>query len=166
MKRLLIIVLSLLTGGLATLVSMDGNMALEIPAGDLTEGKEVPIKLDGEKPHLFRGAITNLVFVKATGEEMVAPGGRLPLMTVRNIPQSTHITDRTGRVFPVKAEKDYALVLNCDTLDVVSSFDGFGVSIAEITLCDDPREAAQRFRRRESLTGGGYTNGLYKRGII
>ena len=92
--------------------------------------------------------------------------GRLPLMTVRNIPQNNQIYDRTGRVFPVKTEKDYALVLNCDTLDVVSSFDGFGVSIAEITLCDDPREAAQRFRRRESLTGGGYTNGLYKRGII
>ena len=92
--------------------------------------------------------------------------GRLPLMTVRNVPQTSKLTDRTGRTFPVKIWGHYAEILNCDTLDVISSFNQFGVSIAEIALCDDPREAAGRFRRRESLTGKGYTNGLYRRGII
>ena len=92
--------------------------------------------------------------------------GRLPLMTVRNIPLGSKVTDRTGRTFPIKRWGYYAEIQNCDTLDVISSFDGFGANFAEIALCDDPRDAVKRFRERKSLTGRGYTNGLYKRGII
>lgn len=92
--------------------------------------------------------------------------GRLPLMTVRNVPSADSLTDRTGRVFPIERHKDYAVIRNCDILDVMSMTDRFNADFAEILPCDDPEGVISRFRSRISQSGRGFTNGLYKRGII
>ncbi len=117
--------------------------------------------------------------VKASLPIGITAYGRLPLMTVRNCPikaergcgACTHsLTDRTGRIFPVKCSEGYAEIFNCDVLETSDRLDSFrGISFAVLDIRGlDIREAEavlSRYRRRGKPEDG-FTRGLYNRGVI
>ncbi len=94
--------------------------------------------------------------------------GRLPLMTVRVSPKGKELCDRTGRRFPVIRADNASIIQNCDILDVMKSADLFGTeyACAIISPGEDAKDIERRFAARESLSGKGYTNGLYNRGVL
>lgn len=105
--------------------------------------------------------------------------GRLPLMTVRNCPvkaevgcgKCTHsLTDRTGRVFPVKCAEGYAQILNCDVLETSDRLDSFkGIAFAVIDAGGlDPSQTEKLLDRYKSRRPpeGKFTRGLYGRGVL
>ncbi len=99
--------------------------------------------------------------------------GQLPLMLTRNCPIRNevgckrctgHLTDRTGRSFPVACSKEYAEVLNPDTL-FISESEMNGIDFAAFIFAgESPRQV------RAALGGarpeGAVTRGLYYRGIL
>ena len=89
-------------------------------------------------------------------------------MTVRVPPKGKELCDRTGRRFPVIRADNASVIQNCDTLDVMKSADLFGAeyACAIISPGEDALDIQRRFAARESLSGKGYTNGLYNRGVI
>ena len=103
--------------------------------------------------------------------------GQLPLMLVRNCPVSNEsgcakctksITDRTGRIFPVRCSGDYAEIFNSDTLYLnQKEFSGFDFAV--IMLGDE--NSSQIKELAENFGSSGFkqnnlTKGLYYRGII
>ncbi|MGN1090406.1 MAG: DUF3656 domain-containing protein [Huintestinicola sp.] len=105
--------------------------------------------------------------------------GRLPLMTVKNCPikasegcgKCTHsITDRTGRVFPVRCCKDHAVILNCDILETagqLDSFKGIGFCLLDMSgVTEKTAEDVLSRYERNIKPSGSFTRGLYTRGII
>ncbi|MDE6502341.1 MAG: U32 family peptidase [Ruminococcus sp.] len=100
--------------------------------------------------------------------------GKIPLMLTRNCPIknevgckkcSGHITDRTGRNFPVVCSPDYVEILNPDCLYMYDRLESFrNISFGVIMLSD---ENAQQ--TRDVISGkkpsGNITRGLYYRGI-
>lgn len=105
--------------------------------------------------------------------------GRLPLMTVKNCPvkaqlgcgKCTHsLTDRTGRVFPVKCGEGYAQILNCDILDTAARLESFkNISFAVLDISGMSAKEAEdillRYKNRQRPEGRS-TYGLYGRGVI
>ncbi len=105
--------------------------------------------------------------------------GRLPVMTVRNCPVKAQvgckkctgsITDRTGRSFPVKCSDGYAVIYNCDILEISDRLDSFkGIAFAVLDLSGndscDCRDIINRYINKHKPTGK-FTRGLYSRGVI
>ncbi len=79
----------------------------------IVDGKEVPIKLDGATPHLFRGAVTNLVFVKANGEEILCAVFDKPTRLLLQDGAHWGADHLTLRIFfaegPLEAGREYAI---------------------------------------------------------
>lgn len=100
--------------------------------------------------------------------------GRFPLMLTRNCPIknesgckkcSGHITDRTGREFPVSCSHDYVEVLNSDCLymyDKITSFSN--ISFGAVILHDENAEQTKAVLSGKKPSGN-ITRGLYYRGI-
>lgn len=100
--------------------------------------------------------------------------GKIPLMLTRNCPIknetgckkcSGHITDRTGRKFPVVCTPDYTEILNPDCLYMYDRLQSFSsISFAVIMLNAENAE-----QTKETVSGkkpsGNITRGLYYRGI-
>ncbi|MDE7138855.1 MAG: DUF3656 domain-containing protein, partial [Ruminococcus sp.] len=100
--------------------------------------------------------------------------GRFPLMLTRNCPIknesgckkcSGHITDRTGREFPVSCSHDYVEILNSDCLymyDKITSFSN--ASFCAVILHDENAEQTKAVLSGKKPSGN-ITRGLYYRGI-
>lgn len=106
--------------------------------------------------------------------------GRLPLMTVRNCPVKAanggckgcghSLTDRSGRIFPVRCGEGYAQVLNCDILQVCGKLEDFsGISFVLLDLAGEDVNTARK-ALESCISGetpsGRFTGGLYYRGTI
>lgn len=104
--------------------------------------------------------------------------GRLPLMTVKNCPIKAQtgcagctgsVTDRTGRVFPVRCGEGYAAILNCDILETSDKQGDFsGIGFIVIDLGNEPPDKGAEIIKRYAAggdPGGKFTRGLYYRGI-
>lgn len=103
--------------------------------------------------------------------------GQLPLMLVRNCPINNEsgcakctksITDRTGRIFPVRCYGGYAEIFNSDTLYLnQNEFSGFDFAV--IMLGDEDAEQIKALAGNFGNPGfkqPDLTKGLYYRGII
>lgn len=100
--------------------------------------------------------------------------GRFPLMLTRNCPIKNeigcknctgHITDRTGREFPVSCSNDYVEILNSDRLymyDRITSFNN--ISFGAVILHDENAEQTKAILSGKKPSGN-ITRGLYYRGI-
>lgn len=108
--------------------------------------------------------------------------GRLPLMLTVNCPISAavgcksctrHVTDRTGRVFPVKCSKKegYVELLNSEVLYLADKLDDFRSADHLLLDLTDERPARVRQIVEEYANGGlngrpdNITRGLYYRGV-
>lgn len=104
--------------------------------------------------------------------------GQLPLMLVRNCPVSNEsgcakctgsITDRTGRIFPVRChKKEYAEIFNSDTLYInkkdFSEFDFVLIMLGDENA-EQIKDLSENFGRTD-FKHPNMTKGLYYRGII
>jgi putative protease len=100
--------------------------------------------------------------------------GRLPLMLTRNCPIknevgcakcSGHITDRTGRSFPVSCSGDYVEILNSDTLFMLDKPELLSaISFGTVILSEDDSPENLHTVLHEKPSGI-ITRGLYYRGI-
>ena len=104
--------------------------------------------------------------------------GQLPLMLVRNCPVSNEsgcakctgsITDRTGRIFPVRChKKEYAEIFNSDTLYInkkdFSEFDFILIMLGDENA-EQIKDLSENFGRTD-FKHPNMTKGLYYRGII
>lgn len=125
----------------------------------------------------FEMKLSQLRKIKSPVPRGIIAYGQLPLMLVRNCPIknesgcrkcSNSITDRTGRIFPVRCSEGYAEIFNSDTLYLnrkeFSDFD-----FAVIMLGDENsvqiKELAENFGCTD-FRQSDLTKGLYYRGII
>lgn len=100
--------------------------------------------------------------------------GKIPLMLTRNCPVknesgckncSGHITDRTGREFPVSCTPDYAEILNPDCLYMYDRLESFrNISFGAVMLNDENAEQVKAVLSGKKPSGN-ITRGLYYRGI-
>lgn len=107
--------------------------------------------------------------------------GRLPLMLTVNCPVRKSVgcrgctggvTDRTGRRFPVlcSREEGYVEILNSDELFLADRLGEMGsLSFLWLHFTDEGAQEARRvtkaYQNREKAPGGGFTRGLYFRGV-
>ncbi len=109
--------------------------------------------------------------------------GRLPVMLTKNCPIrqavgdckncSGFLTDRTGRRFPVRCEKDpigfSCEVLNSDVLMMTDRIDEISADFAVLNFTDETAEETARVieccRSRRRCLEKGFTRGLYYRGV-
>ncbi|MGN0654962.1 MAG: DUF3656 domain-containing protein [Oscillospiraceae bacterium] len=104
--------------------------------------------------------------------------GKLPLMLTRNCPIKSQVgckgcrkilRDRTGREFEVACTKDYAEILNCDTLCLadkkqdIKNVD-FVSMLFENETADEINKAIENFEKGKNPYEN-FTRGLYYRGI-
>lgn len=109
--------------------------------------------------------------------------GRLPAMLTKNCPIKQAVgdcgkctgilTDRTGRKFPVRCEKDpsgsYCEVLNSDVLMMTDRLGEINADFAALNFTDETAEETARIieccRSRRRCLEKGFTRGLYYRGV-
>ncbi|MBR1864200.1 MAG: U32 family peptidase [Ruminococcus sp.] len=113
----------------------------------------------------------------------IAAYGRLPLMLTVNCPIAQavgcknctkYVSDRTGRIFPVKCSKKegYVEILNSEVLYLADRLDEFvGTDFFDIYLTDEgPQEARKIIESYAGLSAGAkpsqLTRGLYFRGVL
>jgi hypothetical protein len=79
----------------------------------VVDGKDVPVLLDGVKPHLFRGAVTNLVLAKADGAELLRFAFDKPTRILLQDGAHWGGDNLTLRIFfaegPLEADHEYAI---------------------------------------------------------
>lgn len=120
----------------------------------------------------FEMKLSQLKKIKSPVPLGIISYGQLPLMLVRNCPIKNevgckkcrgYLTDRTGRSFPVRCQKDYAEIFNADTLCLdekeISGFD-FALIILGDEKPEDIKSIAD-FSAKPDFP----TKGLYYRGI-
>ncbi|MCM1329717.1 MAG: U32 family peptidase [Ruminococcus sp.] len=109
--------------------------------------------------------------------------GRLPAMLTKNCPIrqavgdckncTGFLTDRTGRRFPVRCEKErgrtYSEVLNSDVLMMTDRLDEISADFAVLNFTDESPEETARVieccKARRKCLESGFTRGLYYRGV-
>lgn len=101
--------------------------------------------------------------------------GKIPLMLTRNCPIkneigckkcSGHITDRTGRNFPVVCTPDYTEILNPDCLYMLDRLESFrNVSFAVVMLDGKTTTEQAKAVISGEKPSGKITRGLYYRGV-
>lgn len=107
--------------------------------------------------------------------------GRIPLMKTRNCPVKNavkscsecteHITDRTGRVFPVTCNGITSEILNSDILymaDRMNEADGISFYILKFheETADEIEKIVRMYENGEKPPFSKFTRGLYYRGIL
>lgn len=110
--------------------------------------------------------------------------GRLPLMLTRNCPVKQavggcknctgHLTDRTGRTFPVVCDKTNSVtseILNCDVLSMSDRLHEInGADFIQLNFtsedADTVSKVVEQYHRQIKTDEQGFTRGLYYRGII
>ncbi|MGN0691151.1 MAG: DUF3656 domain-containing protein, partial [Oscillospiraceae bacterium] len=108
--------------------------------------------------------------------------GNIPVMLTRNCPVrqaagckscTGRITDRTGRSFPVSCDKkrrEYAEVFNCDTLYMADRLNEInGADCFDYLFTDESADDIKRIMARcrsGKAPEGGFTRGLYYRGVL
>ncbi|MCM1507562.1 MAG: DUF3656 domain-containing protein [Ruminococcus flavefaciens] len=100
--------------------------------------------------------------------------GKIPLMLTRNCPIkneigckkcSGHITDRTGREFPVMCSPDYTEILNPDCLYMIDRLESFkNISFAVVMLHNENAGQVKEILSVKKPSGN-ITRGLYYRGV-
>lgn len=105
--------------------------------------------------------------------------GRLPLMLTRRCPIKNgkpcgteccgrSITDRGGRTLNVICENNYVEILNSDVLilsDRLNRFPNMDFAVLKFTVEDDINSVVSRYISGEGVKDGGFTRGLYFRGV-
>ena len=107
--------------------------------------------------------------------------GKLPLMLTRNCPIKQavgscksctgHITDRTGRIFPVVCDGDSSEILNCDVLQLSDRLDEIhGASFIQLFFTNESKKDIEhiimRYLNGSKVDSKNFTRGLYYRGIL
>lgn len=105
--------------------------------------------------------------------------GHLPVMLTRNCPVKQavgncrkctgRLTDRTGRSFAVRCKAGYSEVFNSDLLMMTDRMDEISADFAVLYFTDESaaevRRAADCCREGRKIADGGFTRGLYYRGV-
>lgn len=131
----------------------------------------------------FEAKLSDISAVCGTIPVGVIVYGRLPAMLTKNCPIrqavgdcgkcTGFLTDRTGRKFPVRCEKEpsgsYCEVLNSDVLMMTDRLGEINADFAVLNFTDETAEEAVRvieccLSRRRCLEKG-FTRGLYYRGV-
>jgi putative protease len=104
----------------------------------------------------------------------IAAYGKVPVMLLRRCPFKKNckscpgeLTDRTGRVFPLRCFGDYREMLNSDTL-WIADLKLPGTAFLSILLNDETPEDMEKIGvsyERKIAPPAGHTRGLYKRGV-
>ena len=131
----------------------------------------------------FEAKLADISAVCGTIPVGVIVYGRLPAMLTKNCPIrqavgecrncSGFLTDRTGRKFPVRCEKDPSgfscEVLNSDVLMMTDRLGEVSADFAVLNFTDETAEEASRIieccRSRRRCLEKGFTRGLYYRGV-
>lgn len=105
--------------------------------------------------------------------------GRLPLMLTKNCPVKQAVggcknctgslIDRTGRSFPVKCDGVSCEILNSEVLMMSDRLDEVSADFVQLDFTDEPAGEVQRilacYKNGRKFADGGFTRGLYYRGI-
>lgn len=105
--------------------------------------------------------------------------GRLPVMLTRNCPVKQavggckkctgQLTDRTGRVFPVKCDGAASEIFNSDLLMMTDRLDEICADFIELDFTDETADEVKRVisccKGGRKALDSGFTRGLYYRGI-
>lgn len=131
----------------------------------------------------FEAKLTDISAVCGTLPVGVIVYGRLPAMLTKNCPIrqavgeckscSGFLTDRTGRKFPVRCEKDPSgfscEVLNSDVLMMTDRLGEISADFAVLNFTDETGSEVSRIteccRSRRRCLEKGFTRGLYYRGV-
>lgn len=131
----------------------------------------------------FEAKLADISAVCGTIPTGVIVYGRLPAMLTKNCPIrqavgeckncSGFLTDRTGRKFPVRCEKDPSgfscEVLNSDVLMMTDRLGEISADFAVLNFTDETVEEVSRIteccRSRRRCLEKGFTRGLYYRGV-
>ncbi|MDE6708999.1 MAG: DUF3656 domain-containing protein, partial [Oscillospiraceae bacterium] len=131
----------------------------------------------------FEAKLADISAVCGTIPTGVIVYGRLPAMLTKNCPIrqavgeckncSGFLTDRTGRKFPVRCEKDPSgfscEVLNSDVLMMTDRLGEISADFAVLNFTDETAEETVRIieccRSRRRCFEKGFTRGLYYRGV-
>lgn len=131
----------------------------------------------------FEAKLADISAVCGTIPVGVIVYGRLPAMLTKNCPIrqavgeckncTGFLTDRTGRKFPVRCEKDPSgfscEVLNSDVLMMTDRLGEISADFAVLNFTDETAEEASRIieccRSRRRCLEKGFTRGLYYRGV-
>lgn len=143
--------------------------AAELGLADITAGFEAKL-----------GEISQMCGTLPVG---VIVYGRLPVMLTKNCPIrqavgdcgkcTGFLTDRTGRQFPVRCEKErgwtYCEVLNSDVLMMTDRLGEISADFAVLNFTDESPEETARVieccKSRRKCLEKGFTRGLYYRGV-
>lgn len=155
--------------GLNIVNSYSAEAAAEMGLADVTAG--------------FEAKLNEISAMCGTLPVGVMVYGRLPVMLTKNCPIrqavgdckscTGFLTDRTGREFPVRCEKDPAgfscEVLNSDVLMMTDRLGEIGADFAILYFTDEAAEEVGRIieccRERRRCLEKGFTRGLYYRGV-
>lgn len=132
----------------------------------------------------FEAKLTEVSAVCGTIPVGVIVYGRLPAMLTKNCPIrqavgdcgkcTGFLTDRTGRRFPVRCEKDPSgfscEVLNSDVLMMTDRLGEVSADFAVLNFTDETEAETARIieccRNRRRCLENGFTRGLYYRGVV
>lgn len=132
----------------------------------------------------FEAKLTEVSAVCGTIPVGVIVYGRLPAMLTKNCPIrqavgdcgkcTGFLTDRTGRRFPVRCEKDPSgfscEVLNSDVLMMTDRLGEISADFAVLNFTDETEAETARIieccRSRKRCLENGFTRGLYYRGVV
>lgn len=127
----------------------------------------------------YEGKLNQISRICGTIPVGVIVYGRLPVMLTRNCPVKQavdsckkctgQLIDRTGRIFPVKCDGAASEIFNSDPLMMTDRIGEISADFTELDFTDETAEDVKRIidccRDGRKVMDGGFTRGLYYRGI-